>query len=92
MTWLPNGKETAADMVRRFDRIPACSRQAGEQTDGHLAADSLCYAQHRAVKMKVQTTANNASDPALKTCTKLSKLSRTLSFNGVTLHLSTHTL
>jgi len=44
MTWLPNGKETAADMVRRFDRIPACSRQAGEQTDGRLAADSLCYA------------------------------------------------
>jgi len=44
MTWLPNGKETSADMVRRFDRIPACNRQADEQTDGHIAADSLCYA------------------------------------------------
>jgi len=39
MAWLPNGKETSADMVRRFDY-----RQADEQTDGHLAADSLCYA------------------------------------------------
>jgi len=44
MIWLPNGKETFADMVRRFDRIPACNRQADEQTYGHLAADSLCYA------------------------------------------------
>ena len=92
MAWLPYGKETSAYMVRRFDRIPACNRQADKQTDGHLAADSLCYAQHRAVKMTVQTTANSASDPALKTCTKLSKLPTTLSFNGVTLDLSTHTL
>jgi len=44
MAWLPYGKETSAYMVRRFDRIPACNRQADKQTDGHLAADSLCYA------------------------------------------------
>jgi len=37
MVWLPDGEKKFYDILSRFDRIPACGRQADGRTDRHLA-------------------------------------------------------